>query len=156
MIIIVKYICDNREYEYNSFNDIININAVTEIDCSWNKLKSLPNGLIFPNLIKFDCSNNEITILPNNMRLPKLLIFYCHCNKLMSLPDNIVKLFPKLQRLNCSWNYLNLLPNNIDNFSKLQYLWCNNNNLTSISLPIIDKIPYINYNNNINLEISIY
>ncbi len=94
---------------------------IKELDCSFNRLTSLPNNLT--ELKKLNCSLNKLTSLPNN--LTKLEKLYCYNNELTSLPNNLTK----LKKLYCSDNELTSLPNNL---AKLEELWCSYNKLTSL------------------------
>jgi len=114
--------------EYNSFEEIINCNLVSKINCSNNRLTSLPDNMNFPNLQIFNCSNNELTALPDNMNFPNLQTFNCNNNKLTSLP---VMNFPNLQSFYCSCNQLTSLPDNM-NFPNLQTFYCHTNRLTAL------------------------
>lgn len=62
MTIKVKYI-NNSNKEFNTFEEIENIDLVLEINCANNNLSFLPNNISFPNLQKFDCHNNILNYL---------------------------------------------------------------------------------------------
>ena len=164
LIIIYKYDqldlskvkCDEIYYynqEGESIKNHILPNSLSALDCSENKLTSLPDHLL-ESLEKLYCSRNKLTSLPNLPNSLKLL--YCSNNRLTSLsnlPSSLIELY-------CSDNQLTLLPK-LQN--SLKILVCDNNQL--LSLPdfthinhklelsfIQDKpIKYIPYNTNIEL-----
>ncbi len=131
-------------------------NLIKNIDCSDNKLTSLPNNLT--KLKNLYCSNNELTSLPNNLtKLEKLLcsfnkltslpndltelkILYCYENELTSLPNNLFG----LKKLICFDNKLTSLPNNL---TKLIILRCSNNELTSLPNDLTNLKELICFNN---------
>ena len=115
--------------EYNSFEEIINCNLVSKINCSNNQLTALPDNMNFPNLREFECSHNQLTSLPENMNFPNLQQFNCSFNELTLLPDNMN--FPNLQEFYCYNNQLTALPDNM-NFPNLQYFYCSHNELTAL------------------------
>ena len=132
--------------EYNSFEEIINCNLVSKINCSNNQLTALPENMNFPNLQEFYCYKNQLTALPENMNFPNLQLFNCCNNNLTALPDNMN--FPNLQLFNFTNNKLTLLPDNM-NFPNLQIFDFYNNKLTA--LPDIMNFPNLqtlNCNNN--------
>ena len=93
--------------EYDLFEEIINCNLVSEINCSVlkaNQLTSLAafdTNINFPNLQVFNCANNQLTSLPD-MNFPNLQQLNCSHNRLTSLPDNMN--FPNLQYFGCCDN----------------------------------------------------
>lgn len=86
MPITITYTNQDNDEEYNSFEEIsqiVNLNIVSNIDCSENELTSLPAfgiNMNFPNLQIFNCYDNRLTLLPDNMNFPNLQIFYCADN----------------------------------------------------------------------------
>ncbi len=113
MLIRVTY-NDDSMIKYDDFNHITDNMNVIKIDCSYNKLESLPRiDKLFPNLTHFYCGDNNLTSLPK-MNFPNLEYFDCSHNKLTSLPI-----------MNC--------PN-------LQYIYCKNNRLYSVPPHINCKI----------------
>jgi len=114
----------------------IDLTYVTELNCNYNQLTSLPdlplslkylscccNKLTslpyLPHSLKtLDCYGNQLKSLPN---LPLSLIYlYCDANILTSLPD----LPPSLELLTCKKNRLRTLPTLP---SSLTTLWCDHN-----------------------------
>ena len=83
MTIVIKYLDDNNEYYFNSFNEINNYDKVIYINCNNNQLKELPE---LPNsLQELICYNNQITSLPI---LPDSLEeLDCRNNQIISLPE---------------------------------------------------------------------
>jgi Leucine-rich repeat (LRR) protein len=91
MLIRIKYQNNNREYYFNSLNEINNFDKnnydkVLYIICEFNRLTSL---LKLPNSLELlHCEYNKLSSLPE---LPNSLQkLYCGGNKLTSLPE-----FPK-------------------------------------------------------------
>ena len=105
-------------------SSLIDVNMITKLDCSWNKLTSLP---IFPKITYLKCSYNQLTSLPLLLNITEL---WCDNNQLTSLP-----LFPKLTELFCSWNRLTFLPPRL---SKLTLLCCDGNALVSLPLRLLE------------------
>jgi Leucine-rich repeat (LRR) protein len=82
MKILVKYYYNENEIKFNSFTEIKNYDEVVSINCSFNKLTSLPK--LPKSLKELNCESNELTSLPELPdSLQNLLCFY---NKLTSLP----------------------------------------------------------------------
>lgn len=122
--------------------DGIDLTGITELDCSFNELTSLPE--LPRTLVKLTCSWNNLTnlILPNTLKyldcsgnnfknglpkLPKSLkILYCNNNHLTSLPETLPK---SLVLLDCYKNDLTSLPELPKFLKKLE---CDMNNLTSL------------------------
>ena len=129
MVVTVKYIGDEKEYKFNSIEQITNNENVMHINCSYNKLTSLPENMNLPNLQKFYCYNNKLTCLPENMNFLNLQFFDCSSNKLTFLPENMY--FPNLQKFYCDSNKLTSLPENM-NFPLLRVFYCSANKLTSL------------------------
>ncbi len=77
MLIYVKYNLEDDEIKYNSFEKIRNYNYILYVDCSNNKLTSLPK---LPNSLQILlCNNNQLTSLPE---LPNSLqLLSCLNNK---------------------------------------------------------------------------
>ena len=138
MTITIKF-NDNIKHEYNSFDQITQLDNYDEIIyINWhnNKLSSLPqlpnsleilwcssnNLYCLPqlpiSLISLSCYNNNLSSLP---QLPKSLIYlYCDHNNLSSLPQ----LPNSLKELYCSYNNLSSLPQLPNSLEKI---WCDNN-----------------------------
>lgn len=99
----------------------LDLTGVTELNCSRNRLTSLPK--LPPTLKKLICVKNRLASLPE---LPSsLIVLYCTFNDLISLPT----LPPNLKMLSCDHNRLKsfpVLP------SSLEYLWCSNDDDKSI------------------------
>ncbi len=99
----------NEWIQNNNDNAILNLSGL-----GLTKLPTLPN-----NLKDLDCSSNKLTSLPP--RLPDTLCkLNCRCNKLTSLP-----ILPDLEELICNFNKLNL-PKNCLVYNKSKYR-CNHN-----------------------------
>jgi hypothetical protein len=159
MRIYVKYSIDDDTIIVSSFEEIED--HVVYIDCSHNKLKSLPEniGKNWTNVNHFSCSNNQLTSLPENIGdnwtnlthfncslnqlkiLPEnigsnwtnLTYFDCHDNQLKFLPENIGKNWTNLTHFNCSLNQLKILPENIgENWTNLMIFYCWGNQLNSL------------------------
>lgn len=101
-------------------------NTITDINCSFNYLKSLPNKLPL-SLKTLKCSNNELTSLPT---LPDgLELLECNNCQLAELPT----LPHTLKRLYCDNNLLTALPELPDG---LMIIHCSSNQISHInSLP---------------------
>jgi len=127
-MIIIRFI-GNVEHDYESFNEILNLdnyNKIIGLDCSNNNLTNLPE--LPESLTHLYCYNNNLTSLP---KLPKSLIkLWCFNNNSTSLPE-----LPKsLTHLFCVNNNLKRLPELPES---LRFLHCYNNNL-----PIqLNKLP---------------
>ena len=115
--------------KYDSFDKIPNFDLVFIINCSNNKLTSLPDNMNFPNLQEFYCNTNQLTALPNNINFLNLQKFSCSANQLTALPDNMN--FPNLQAFLCYHNKLTALSNNMK-FPNLKEFDCYNNQLTAL------------------------
>jgi len=63
MVITVTH-NDNTVFKYDNFDEIANNVNVIIIDCSNNKLSSLPPNMMFPNLTHFVCSYNNLYYIP--------------------------------------------------------------------------------------------
>ena len=119
-----------KNQECQSIKNHLLPNLLQRLDCSNNKLKSLPN---LPNLLQELCFyNNQLTSFPD---LPNSLqILDCSYNQITSLP-NWVTSFPclrlpnSLKELCCDSNQITSLPNLPDS---LQELYCGFNQLTSL------------------------
>jgi hypothetical protein len=98
--------------------------AARIVNCSRNKLKSLPRNLT--SVIVLHCSNNEIESLPDNMF--KIEYALCSDNRLTTLPN-----MPTLERLYCGNNPLTHIPA----LPNIKILYCFNNLLTI--LPDVPK-----------------
>jgi len=101
--------------------DGIDLSGVTELDCSYNKLTSLPD---LPALEELVCHANQLTSLPD---LPALKKLFCHHNQLTSLPH----LPSSLIVLCCSYNQLTSL-SDLSNQVDLEILECSENQLTEL------------------------
>jgi Leucine-rich repeat (LRR) protein len=103
-----------KEFSVNNFEDIPD--NVYEINCSNNKLTSLPDWKNLQNLQIINCSHNDLTSLPN-WNLENLRIIICTYNKLVTLPDwnNLQKLIG----IDCSYNNIIHLPSY--NYTNLYY-----------------------------------
>ena len=84
------------------------------LECSYNRLTSLPN---LPNVKILCCDNNQLTRLPD---LPNIELLNCYINQLIALPD-----LPNVKTLGCFNNRLTRLPD----LPKVKYLDCHNNPL---------------------------
>jgi hypothetical protein len=110
----------SKQYVFKSFDSIINFNPndifnydnIIYINCSSNKLTSLPE---LPNsLQELYCSHNKLSSLP---KLPNSLkTLCCQFNQLTELP----KLPNDLQNLWCDWSKLTSLPELPDGHSKIE------------------------------------
>ncbi len=93
-------------------------NLIIELDCSNNKLKSIPT---LPNLTVLHCSFNKLESVPSLINLTKLI---CYNNRLKSIPS-----LPNLTYLGCSYNQLKSIPS----LPNLNQLFCSFNKLESIT-----------------------
>lgn len=168
LINLKTFICNANEIEFlNSFH----LTTLVELDCSRNKIKTLPDNICihipniqtlnfyenkleclppnfnFSKLQTLNCINNQIKYLPSNMHLPNLLKLYFGFNELKNLPENIT--LPSLQILYLYNNQLTSLPQNF-HFPNLIELYCSNNQLSSIPLCILNcrQMKTIYYSNN--------
>lgn len=125
--------------------------GIVKLNCSFNRLKTIPDLSHLVSLVSLNCSDNELTHLPKLP--PSIAKLDCSGNELTHLPDlppGIVKLncsdqdtpgltnLPDLSslihltELNCSFNGLTYIP---ELPSCLVYLYCCRNRL--------DKLPYL-------------
>jgi len=115
-------------------------NDAIHINCSLNKLTTLPD---FNNLTKLEiieCNSNKLTYLPNWEHLINLKAINCSYNKLTNLPE-FEKLI-NLTQISCDVNLLTYLPE-----------WNNLTNLTGINCEY-NKLTYLpNWEHSINLRI---
>ena len=100
-----------------------------------NDLKEFVKILVkvgYQNITSLDCSNNRLTSLPSELgNLTNLTRLSCSTNQLTSLPSELGNL-TNLTRLSCSTNQLTSLPSELGNLTNLTYLSCSNNQLTSL------------------------
>jgi Leucine-rich repeat (LRR) protein len=151
MRIEVRYELDGPEVIFRNFEKINNPDKVVYLDCSFNKLKFLPDLSKLTSLQRLDCSRNNLLSLPDLSALTSLrylncsfnklespphlsaLIFlqslFCPYNNLLSLPD--LSALTSLRYLNCSFNKLVSLPD-LSSLTSLQLLYCSDNNLKSL------------------------
>ena len=113
-----------------SYNDLIRwINSgcnkeialnVISLDCSKNKLTSLPSEIKqLTNLTILNCTNNKLTSSPPEIgQLTNLIMLNCSNNKLTSLPPEISQL-TNLSILDYSENELTSLPSEIGQLTRL-------------------------------------
>ena len=167
MTITIKF-NDDIIHQYNSFKKILkldNYNDISYIDCSSNRLSSLPelpnlltslwcsnNNLSslpeLPNsLTKLHCNNNNLSILPE---LPNSLIYiWCYSNNIFGLPE----LPNSLKTLYCSYNSISSLP---ELPNSLEILNCGYNNLYMLPKLPNSLIGFEYYDNPIYTHIEKY
>ena len=103
--ITINYSLEGEYVEYKNFIEI----------------QQLPN---YDRIVYIDCSHNKLSSLPSN--LPESLRgLYCYNNDLTSLPSNLPE---SLDELHCSYNKLTSLPQKLP--ESLRGLYCYNNKLT--------------------------
>ena len=125
MTIVINYSLEGEYVEYKNFIEI----------------QQLPN---YDRIVYIDCSHNKLTSLPS--KLPESLQeLYCSSNKLTSLPS---KLPESLQTLYFYHNNLTALPSNLP--ESLRVLYCSNNKITSlpINLHELRNLIFIDYSDN--------
>ena len=147
MTITIKF-NDDIIHQYNSFKKILkldNYNDISYIDCSSNRLSSLPE---LPNLLtSLWCSNNNLSILPE---LPNSLIYiWCYSNNIFRLPE----LPNSLKTLYCSYNSISSLP---ELPNSLEILNCGYNNLYMLPKLPNSLIGFEYYDNPIYTHIEKY
>lgn len=130
----VTYLDDTSKI-FNSFEDIIHHELVTEIDCSYQDIRALPESMNFPELVDFDCSNNLLTHMPDKLNLPKLKHINCEYNSLQNI--NVLFTLPEIENIICYSNFINTLPDTYNLCQKLQYLYCNDNRIQLLPEPLI-------------------
>ena len=123
--------------ESDSIENHILPNSLKELECSFNRLTSLPD--LPDSLQMLECSYNNLRSFTNVQLPDSLECLYCVSNKLSSFGDN--QLPNSLKILDCSGNKLTSLPDfsNIDHELILRFYQ---------DLPI----NYIPYNTNIKLN----
>lgn len=101
---------DHKEIKLNKYARITSMPLypnVQKLDCSFNNLKTLPDGM--KNLEELKCSETHLKALPKGMiRLKKL---ECNGNELKELPNDMVT----LKELNCYNNKVEKLPEGMIN-----------------------------------------
>ena len=125
---------DFQKITYTSWDDLMaNADNIIELDCSINKLSSLPESIgNLTQLQRFSCSMNQLTTLPESIgNLTQLQKLQCESNKLTTLPESIGNL-TQLKELDCNRNQLTSLPESIENLTQLLELTCSDNQLTSL------------------------
>ena len=144
MTITIKYSLEGNGVKYPNFIEIQQLSdydSIVYINCSYNKLTSLP--LKLPgSLIVLECYDNKLTSLPSNLS-ESLQKLNCSNNKLTELPSNLPD---SLQKLYCSYNDLTSLPSILP--ESLQKLDCSNNKLTSLPLKLPDSLRVLNCSDN--------
>jgi Leucine-rich repeat (LRR) protein len=110
-----------------------NLTALEKFICSENNLTSLPPELGNLTALKwFNCSNNQLTTLPPELgKLTALMEFNCFNNQLTTLPPELGNL-TALVGFDCSVNRLISLPPELDNLSALKMFNCSKNELTTL------------------------
>ncbi len=138
--LIIELDCSN-----NKLKSIPTLPNLTELICSYNKLKSIPS---LPNLTELICSYNQLELIPS---FPKLTKLDCSQNQLKSIPSlpsltildctfnqlKSISSLPNLNLLYCSFNKLESVPN-LHSLPNLTYLYCSYNQLESI--PILPNL----------------
>lgn len=138
--ILVQYF-DGTTKQVSGFDKIPNREQVSAITCNYCELKTLPPGLVFPELVSFNCSANQLVEVPDDMQMPKLRKFWCYGNKLHKLPDDLSARFPCLELLWCGGNFLTELP--AMEFTNLREFNCENNQLRQLNETM--AIPNLNH-----------
>ena len=114
---------------------------VTKIVCSGASLVTLPT--LPTSLAYLDCSYNDLTNLPDLSLNTSLTKLDCYKNKLKTLGN----LPPNLIELNCYLNEIKELPVLP---ASLEILWCSDNLLTTLTLPLPPNMQELRcYNNTI-------
>lgn len=113
-----------------------------ELECSGNRLVRLPT--LPSSLCRLNCADNVITEL---VELPATLKnLNCSHNQLSCLPA----VPTTVEFIECSWNKLQTI--RVDSPSALQTLYCDNNQLTTLSLPETLDILCCSFNPGLRLE----
>ena len=125
-IYIDPYNWENWEI-VSDLTGIGNFTNLSELNCSWNELKSLDLSENV-NLVDLYCQNNLLTSLDLSKNT-KLAVLYCSSNQLTSLDlsKNV-----NLVEVICHLNQLTNL--NVGKNTNLKYLCCPSNYLTSLDL----------------------
>jgi leucine-rich repeat protein SHOC2 len=110
------------------------LDAIEELDLSYNELESLPDELGQLKRLKlFDLQGNRLRTLPRTVgQLTALLRLTLHENQLTALPDSIGQL-ASLERLDASHNALRALPEAIDCWRAMHWPVLSENQLTSLA-----------------------
>lgn len=144
-----------------SFNNISNLplfsSSIEEIICNNNRIINLDSLINYKNLKRLNCSNNKIETIPclNNLELlicndneinelnifPNLLKLNCNNNKI-----KIIENLPKLKKLECDSNKIM----KINNLTCLEELYCNDNCIIGLDNIYLNNIKILHcYHNNI-------
>lgn len=134
-------------YNITSLKGIEHFVALTELECSMNRLTSL-NLNANKSLERLDCSCNELTSL-NVSGCSALSYLNCGTNQLTSLNLN-----PALKELVCSGNIMTSL--DLSAYKALEYVTCYNCKLTSLNVSGCTKMKGLecSLNNLTSLNIS--
>jgi Leucine-rich repeat (LRR) protein len=128
----------------NKLNEIQGDNLIylNTLDCSFNNLKKLPDGMI--NLVDLKCNNNKLTTIPSDIKPRAHLI--CSNNKLQTIlcdSEYICARYNNISSINVNINAhthtliltacnMNELYLEIFNLFSLQHLYCESNNITHV------------------------
>ena len=83
----IKLFLGNLDCSYNKLTSLPdNLSVGGNLSCSYNKLTSLPDNLSIGGGLY--CSGNQLTSLPEGLSVGRNL--YCNDNKLTSLPDSLI------------------------------------------------------------------
>ena len=167
---------DNNKLEYlpyDSFYAWLFSMELTWVDLSYNRLKTLSQGLFnslkllwflkihnnelsyvpensFSNctkLITLHLHNNKLTVLSNKtFQLPDLAILDIGYNQLAWLPDGIFDSLVSLTQLHIDNNHLTTLPNNVfESVTSLTIIRLNDNFISKLPTGIFDSIPDLKF-----------
>jgi uncharacterized repeat protein (TIGR01451 family) len=157
-----------EELNYSSCNQLTNLiinpsNVINDINCENNNLSTL-NLSIYPNLKTLNCSYNNLSSLnltsflnfenlscSNNqltsLNITGLNLKSLSCSFNINLPLINFSLYPNLEFIDCSNNPLQISVN-VANCLNLQYLSCNNLQLTQLNLSNSPNIFWLSCSNN--------
>ena len=118
----------------HTFKNLKNLNQLFLTD---NKFDTVPKNCFLSNLTHFDISYNNMETISDDIInvIISLQHFNVSCNKLSSISDKIYNL-KQLITLDLSYNQLTNLPVPVANL-EIQYLFLNNNQLSSIPIEVV-------------------
>ena len=129
----LAYLLENFDTDNDQKISELEINSITEIDCSNLGIQSLELSL-FTNLTSLNCSGNKLTSL-DLTTLTKLVTLICDNNQLSQL--NISQ-NTALETLDCSHNELQVV--NTQGNKELKSYICHNNKITGLNLSANTKL----------------
>ena len=142
-----KLYVDNNQLEYlsyDAFSEFLFYLQLTLVDLSYNRLKSLPQGLFnsLKHLWFLKIHNNELSYVPENSfsNCTNMITLYLNNNKFTVLSNKTFQL-PDLAVLDIGYNHLAWLPDGIfDSLVSLVQLYVDNNHLSALPNNVFESV----------------